>query len=126
MNSHRLDPLAKPKWIATACSGKMAGQRFGIVRNVTLLHSPLWTIRGIRPSIRRSVTAGAGAFASGAGLCDRVGTFRLADTAGVYGRTHTVSQIVARLRCQQCGRSPVDVQLISTDDRGVTEAIRIA
>jgi hypothetical protein len=59
------------------------------------------------------------------GLCDRVGTFRLVDAAGVYGRTRTVAQIVARLGCQQCGRSPFDVQLIATDDRGVTEAVRI-
>jgi hypothetical protein len=63
------------------------------VRNI---QSRVWAIRGTRRSIRRSVTAGAGVFASGAAYVIEWG---LVDAAGVYGRAHTVSQIVARLRC---------------------------
>ena len=60
------------------------------------------------------------------GLCDRVGTYRLADMAGTLGRHHTIAQIVARLRCQQCHRPPIDVQLVSTiDPHGPSKAIRI-
>jgi len=59
-------------------------------------------------------------------LCDGAGTYRLADMAGTLGRHHTVAQVVARLRCQQCPRAPVDVQLISTiDPHSPAQAIRI-
>jgi len=59
------------------------------------------------------------------GLCDRVGTYRLADLADLYGRHHTVAEIVSRLRCQTCHRGSVDVQLVLTDPDGSSRAVRI-
>jgi hypothetical protein len=59
------------------------------------------------------------------GLCDRVGTYRLADLADMYGRRHTAAEIVSRLRYQKCHRGSVDVQLISTDPDGSSKAVRI-
>jgi hypothetical protein len=59
------------------------------------------------------------------GLCDRVGTYRLVDLADLYGRHHTVAEIVSRLPCQTFHRGSVDVQLISTDPDGSSNAVRI-
>jgi hypothetical protein len=59
------------------------------------------------------------------GLCDRVGTYRLADLADMYGRRHTVAEVVSRLRCQTCHQGSVDVQLISMDPDGSSRAVRI-
>jgi hypothetical protein len=60
------------------------------------------------------------------GGCDRASTFRLTDAAGTYGRAVTVGRLVARLRCRQCRRQPVEVQLVSTiDPHAPGTAIRV-
>jgi hypothetical protein len=59
------------------------------------------------------------------GLCDRMGTYRLADLADMYGRHHTVAEVVSRLRCQRCHWASVDVQLVSTDADGSSRAVGI-
>jgi hypothetical protein len=58
--------------------------------------------------------------------CQRVGTYRLADAAGLYGGRWTVGEFAARLRCGSCGERPGDVTVMSTDDPvGAMRSIRI-
>jgi len=59
------------------------------------------------------------------GLCDRMGTYRVADLAAMYGGHYTVVEIVSRLRCQTCHRGSVIVQLVSTSWDGSWKAVRI-
>ena len=44
--------------------------------------------------------------------CRRARRYSMSDLAGVYGRDTLLSQVVRRLRCQECGSAPVSVVLL--------------
>ena len=57
--------------------------------------------------------------------CDRSGSYRLADAAGVYGGDWTLGEFTARFRCAGCGQQPDDITLLSPDPGVPVRAIRI-